>query len=153
MRSGERPTRTGREARSAKRVRCARFGQRAFTLIEMMVVMAIIVILIAIAVPYYGKAILRAKETVLHANLHAMREAIDAFAFDKQKAPHELRDLVASGYLHNVPLDPITRRNDSWKTIIEDSAQAVDSSDPGISEVRSGSDKTSPNDGTRYSEW
>lgn len=130
----------------------ARFRRaRGFTLIEMMIVMAIIVILIAVAVPFYEKAILRAKESVLHNNLMAMRSAIDEYSFDKQKAPHDLKDLVTEGYLHNVPQDPITRRND-WKIIMEDAGQAVDSSDPGIFDVRSESDKVGL-DGTHYSEW
>lgn len=130
-----------------------RSGKRrsGFTLIEMMIVMAIIVILIAVAVPFYEKAIIRAKESVLHNNLMAMRSAIDEYSFDKQKAPHDLKDLVTDGYLHNVPQDPITRRSD-WKIIMEDAGQAVDSSDPGIFDVRSESDKIGL-DGTHYSEW
>ena len=126
--------------------------KRGFTLIEMMIVMAIIVILIAVAVPFYQKAIIRAKESVLHNNLFAMRSAIDEYSFDKQKAPHALQDLVTEGYLHEVPRDPITQKNDSWKIIQEDAGQAVDSSDPGIFDIRSGSDKIGL-DGTRYSEW
>jgi general secretion pathway protein G len=125
---------------------------RGFTLIEMMIVMAIIVILIAVAVPFYQKALIRAKETVLHNNLFAMRSAIDEYSFDKQKAPPALQDLVTEGYLHDVPRDPITQRNDSWKIIMEDAGQAVNSAEPGIFDVRSGSDKTSL-DGTKYSEW
>jgi general secretion pathway protein G len=126
--------------------------RRGFTLIEMMIVMAIIVILIAVAVPFYQKAITRAKETVLHNNLFAMRSAIDEYSYDKQKAPPALQDLVSEGYLHEVPRDPITQRNDSWKIIMEDSSQAVNSAEPGIFDVRSGSDKTGL-DGTKYSEW
>ena len=126
--------------------------RRGFTLIEMMVVMAIIVILIAVAVPFYQKAILRAKETVLHNNLSAMRNAIDAYAFDKQKAPHDLSDLVTDGYLREVPRDPVTGKNDTWKIIMEDAGQAVSSTDPGIFDVRSGSDKRSL-DGTNFSDW
>ena len=123
-----------------------------FTLIEMMIVMAIIVILIAVAVPFYQKSIQRAKETVLHSNLSAMRSAIDEYSFDKQKAPQSLQDLVTDGYLHNVPQDPITQRNDSWKIIMEDAGQAVNSTEPGIFDIRSGSDKIGL-DGTHYSEW
>ena len=70
-------------------VRCSR--RRGFTLIEMMIVMAIIVILISVAVPFYQKAIIRAKETVLHNNLFAMRNAIDEYTYDKQKAPQACR--------------------------------------------------------------
>jgi general secretion pathway protein G len=126
--------------------------RNGFTLIEMMIVMAIIVILIAVAVPFYQKAIIRAKESVLHNNLSAMRNAIDEYTFDKQKAPQDLKDLVTGGYLHDVPTDPITQRNDSWKVIMEDSAQAVDSSQPGIFDIRSGSDRIGL-DGTHYSDW
>src|ERR1700744_446605 len=112
----ELPTQTGR----------SRFGRRGFTLIEMMIVMAIIVILIAIAVPFYQKAITRAKESVLHSNITAMRSAIDEYAFDKQKAPQSLQDLVKEGYLREVPRDPIAQTND-WKIIMEDAGQAVSS--------------------------
>lgn len=124
----------------------------AFTLIEMMIVMAIIVILVSVAVPYYQKSIIRAKESVLHNNLFAMRTAIDEFTFDKQKAPQTLQDLVSGGYLHDVPRDPITQRNDSWKIIMEDASQAVSSTEPGIFDVRSGASGISL-DGTRYSDW
>ena len=126
--------------------------RRGFTLIEMMIVMAIIVILIAIAVPYYQKAILRAKESVLHNNIVAMRNAIDEYAYDKQKAPQHLEDLVSDGYLRSVPMDPITQHNDTWKITMEDAGQAVDSNNPGIFDVHSSSDKKSL-EGTPYSEW
>jgi general secretion pathway protein G len=126
--------------------------RRGFTLIEMMIVMAIIVILIAVAVPFYQKAIIRAKESVLHNNLFAMRSAIDEYSYDKQKAPPALQDLVTAGYLHDVPKDPITQSRDTWKIIMEDASQSVDSSQPGIWDVRSGSDKTGL-DGTHYADW
>jgi general secretion pathway protein G len=126
-------------------------ARRGFTLIEMMIVMAIIVILIAVAVPFYQKAIIRAKESVLHNNLMAMRNAIDEYAFDKQKAPQSLQDLVKDGYLHDVPKDPIAQTND-WKIILEDAGQEVDTSQPGIFDIRSTSGKISL-DGTHYSDW
>jgi general secretion pathway protein G len=126
-------------------------GRHGFTLIEMMIVMAIIVILIAVAVPFYQKAITRAKETVLHSNLSAMRSAIDEYGFDKQKAPGTLQDLVKEGYLHDVPRDPIAQTND-WKLIMEDAGQAVNSTEPGIFDIRSTSGKISL-DGSHYSDW
>jgi len=129
--------------------RCAR---RGFTLIELMIVMAIIVILVGVAIPHYQKSIQSAKETVLHNNLSAMRNAIDEYSYDKQSAPHTLSDLVTGGYLRDVPKDPITGSNDSWKIIMEDASQSVNSTDPGIFDVRSGSAKTGL-DGTAYSEW
>src|ERR1051326_8546821 len=85
--------------------------RRGFTLIELMIVMAIIVILIGVAVPFYQKSIIRAKETVLHNNISAMRTAIDEYTYDKQKAPANLSDLVSDGYLRDVPKDPITGSN------------------------------------------
>lgn len=123
-----------------------------FTLIEMMIVMAIIVILIAVAIPFYQKALIRARESVLHNNLFAMRQAIDEYSFDKQKAPQTLQDLVTDGYLRDVPRDPITQKNDTWKLVMEDAGKAVSSAEPGIFDVRSGSDKTSL-EGTAYSDW
>jgi general secretion pathway protein G len=123
-----------------------------FTLIEMMIVMAIIVILISVAIPFYQKAIIRAKESVLHNNLFAMRSAIDEYSFDKQKAPQALQDLVSAGYLHDVPKDPITQSRDTWKIIMEDAGQAVSATEPGIFDIRSGSDKIGL-DGTHYSDW
>lgn len=126
--------------------------RNGFTLIEMMIVMAIIVILISVAIPFYQKAIIRAKETVLHNNLFAMRSAIDEYTYDKQKAPQSLQDLVSAGYLHDVPRDPITQDNTSWKIIMEDAGQAVSSSEPGIFDVSSSSNKIGL-DGTHYSDW
>src|SRR5271154_299022 len=96
--------------------------RRGFTLIEMMIVLAIIVILIAVAVPFYQKAIIRAKESVLHNNLFALRQAIDEYPYDKQKAPQSLQDLVNGGYLHDVPQDPITQQRTTWKVTMEDAA-------------------------------
>jgi len=125
---------------------------RGFTLIELMIVMAITVILIAVAIPYYQKSIMRAKETVLRSNLFAMRNAIDEYAYDKQKAPQSLNDLVTEHYLHDVPRDPITGSNDTWQTIMEESGQAVSQTEPGIFDVRSGSQLKSL-DGSSYSDW
>jgi general secretion pathway protein G len=138
----ELPTRSGRTSRLLR---------QGFTLIEMMIVMAIIVILIAVAVPFYQKAITRAKESVLHNNLMAMRNAIDEYSFDKQKAPSSLQDLVKDGYLRDVPKDPIAQSND-WKIIMEDAGQAVNSAEPGIFDIRSTSGKIGL-DGTHYSDW
>ena len=106
-----------------------------FTLIELMIVMAIIVILISVAIPFYQKSITRAKESVLHNNLFAMRSAIDEYSYDKQKAPQSLQDLVTEGYLRDVPKDPITGTND-WKIIMEDASSSVDSTQPGIFDVQ-----------------
>jgi general secretion pathway protein G len=125
---------------------------RGFTFVELMVVITIIVILITMAIPIYNKTILRSKETVLHQNLTTLRTVIDNYTFDKQKAPQSLQDLVSEGYLREVPYDPMTGSNQSWRVIQEDALQSVNQSEPGIFDVKSGSDKISL-DGTPYAEW
>lgn len=129
-----------------------RNGRNGFTLIELMIVMAIIVILVSISIPYYQKSILRAKESVLHNNLFTVRTVLDEYTYDKQKAPQSLQDLVSEGYLREVPRDPIEGNNTSWKIIMEDAGQSVNQNEPGIFDVHSGSDKMSL-DGTPYAEW
>lgn len=124
-----------------------------FTLIEMMIVMTIISILVSVAVPMYQKAIMRAKESLLRNNLFTLRTVIDEYTYDKQKAPQTLQDLVSEGYLKDVPMDPITASNDTWKVIMEDATSSVNQAEPGIFDVRSGSDRASPLDGTAYGEW
>jgi general secretion pathway protein G len=128
------------------------FLQRGFSLIELMVVMAIISVLIAIAVPIYEKSIIRAKESVLRSNLASIRNMVDEYTVDKQKAPEALQDLVTDGYLRQIPQDPMTQSSETWKIIMEETPVGGSSSSPGIYDVRSGSDKKSL-DGTPYSDW
>ena len=125
--------------------------RRGYTLIELIVVMAIISVLIAVAVPLYQKSIVGAKESLLRNNLFTMRTVIDEYTYDKKKAPQQLQDLVTGGYLRAVPQDPITG-NDQWITVMEDALTAVDQTEPGIWDVRSKSDQKSQT-GTLYSEW
>jgi general secretion pathway protein G len=125
---------------------------RGFTFVELMVVITIIVVLITMAIPIYQKSILRAKESVLKNNLFTIRTVIDNYTYDKQKAPQSLQDLVGEGYLREVPIDPMTGSSQTWKTILEDATQSVNQSEPGIFDIRSGSDKISL-DGTSYSDW
>jgi general secretion pathway protein G len=123
-----------------------------YTLIELIIVMAIISILLATAVPMYQKSLVRTKESLLKNNLFTLRTVIDEYTFDKQKAPQTLQDLVDQGYLRGVPLDPITGSTETWRVIMEDSVSTVDQTQPGIYDVRSGSDLKSL-EGTPYSEW
>jgi len=123
-----------------------------YTLIELIIVMAIISILVAIAVPMYQKSLIRTKESLLKNNLFTMRTVIDEYTFDKQKAPQTLDDLVNDGYLRGIPVDPITGSSQTWRVIMEDAISSVDQTQPGIFEVRSGSDLKSI-EGTSYAEW
>ncbi len=127
-------------------------GKRAgFTLIELMVSMAIVLVVISVAVPLYQKSILRAKETVLRQNLTSLRAVLDEYTYDKQKAPQQLDELVREGYLRRIPIDPITG-DTSWKIIMEDASSSISQAEPGIFDVRSASEKRSL-EGTNYSEW
>jgi general secretion pathway protein G len=125
---------------------------RGFTLVELMVVMAIISVILAISIPIYQKSITRAKESVLRNNLFTLRTMIDEYTVDKQHAPENLQALVSEGYLRQVPQDPITSSDQSWRVIMEDTPVGGTSSPPGVFDVRSGSDKNSL-EGTPYSEW
>jgi general secretion pathway protein G len=133
----------------ARRIRTGRSG---FTMIELLIVMAVITILVSIAVPFYQKSIIRSKESVLKNNLFTMRTVIDEYTMDKGKAPQSLEDLVSEGYLRNVPVDPMTGTERDWKVIMEDATSSVNQNEPGIFDVRSGSDKTSL-EGTPYADW
>jgi general secretion pathway protein G len=128
-------------------------GKRAgFTIMELMVSMAIVLVVISVAVPLYQKSLIRARESVLRQNLFSMRTVIDEYTYDKQKAPQQLEDLVREGYLRQMPLDPIVGNSTSWKIIMEDASASASQSEPGIFDVRSSSEKTSL-EGTPYSEW
>jgi general secretion pathway protein G len=122
--------------------------RRGFTLIEIMVVVAIIVTILSIAVPFYTTAMVRAKESVLQSNLFTMRSVIDQYTYDKEEPPQSLDELVSEGYLREIPIDPFTESRDTWKMINE----AGPTGESGLYDVRSGSDRTALN-GTSYSEW
>jgi general secretion pathway protein G len=123
-----------------------------FTLIELMVVMLIIGVLVAIAVPNYVASIKAAKEAVLKEDLHQLRQAIDSYTMDKEKGPQSLDDLVQAGYLRKIPEDPMTHRTDSWVTDQSDALHSIDQTDPGIDDVHSGSQEAG-SDGQPYSTW
>jgi general secretion pathway protein G len=118
--------------------------------VELMVVITIIVILVSMAIPIYQKSITRAKETVLENNLFTLRQVIDNYTYDKEKAPSNLQDLVTEGYLRAIPVDPMTGKAE-WQTVMEDASQALNQADPGIFDVHSLSDKMGL-DGTPYSQ-
>jgi general secretion pathway protein G len=134
------------------RRRSARIGEQGFTLLELMIVMIIIGVLAAIAVPSYLSSVRKAKEAVLKEDLHTMRSAIDSYTVDKAKAPQSLNDLVEAGYLKTMPKDPMTSRTDTWIADQSDTLTSVDETQSGISDVHSGAQETS-SEGTAYSTW
>ncbi len=123
-----------------------------FTLIELMIVMAIIGILATLAIPSYVTAIKHAREAVLKEDLHIIRTAIDSYTMDKNQAPQSLDDLVQAGYLRAIPVDPMTHSSDTWVTDTSDAMYSLDETEPGIDDVHSGSDETG-SDGQPYSSW
>ena len=125
---------------------------RGFTMMELMVVIAIILVLIGMAAGRYEKSMVRAREAVLHQDLQTLRSAIDQYTLDKEKAPQSLDDLVQAGYLREIPVDPMTRNRD-WHTEFENVLQSVDQTSSGITDVHSTSDALSPFESTPYSSW
>lgn len=133
-------------------MRTNRNREAGFTLVELMIVMAIIGVLAVVAIPSYVGAIRQAREAVLKEDLHVLRYAIDSFTADKQKAPQSLDDLVSEGYIKTIPVDPMTRSAESWVTQTSDSLHSLDQTDPGIDDVHSGSQEQG-SDGQPYSSW
>ena len=123
-----------------------------FTLIELMIVMAIIVILAGIATALYVNSIQRSKEAVLKSDLFRMRDAIDQYYADKNKYPPSLESLVSDKYLRTIPVDPITNSSETWQTTMAEPQPGASFSDTGIFDVKSGAEDTAL-DGTRYADW
>jgi general secretion pathway protein G len=129
-----------------------RADAKGFTLVELMIVMAIILILVSVSAPIYSQSIVRARESTLRQNLYHLRQSIDQFTMDKQKAPQSLDELVSAGYLREIPIDPMTQSRETWVVDMEDVLLSIDQNEPGITNVHSGAQGTAT-DGTAYSTW
>ena len=132
----------------------ARAGNRrfslGFTLLELMIVISIMMILMAVAVPLYQHHVIQAREAVLKQNLYQLDSLIEQYRMDKGQSPQTLDDLVPT-YLPKLPVDPMTEKSD-WTTDPEDPANAVDPNQPGIARAHSSSQGTALN-GEPYSSW
>lgn len=137
------------EARNGRAVR--QRLSRGFTLLELMIVISIIMILMAIAVPIYTQSITRSKEAVLNQDLFTLRQVIDQYTLDKQKAPQGLDDLKQAGYIREIPVDPMTGEA-NWEVHTEDVLMSVDQQEPGIDDVHSAS-SANGSDGRPYNTW
>ena len=126
--------------------------EAGFTLVELIIVMAIIGILVVLAVPRYATTIRHAREAVLKEDLQTMRAAIDSYTMDKQKAPQSLDDLVQDGYLEGDPRRPYDSRQRYLGARYSDAMYSIDETEPGITDVHSGSEETGTDD-RPYSEW
>jgi len=134
-----------RQSEAAKR-------ESGFTLFELMIVMAIIAILASVAVPSYINAVRHGREAALRQDLWVMRQAIDSYTVDKEKAPQSLDDLVQSGYLKVIPVDPMTGRDDTWMPDTSDTLADIDQTAGGINNVHSGAQGLAT-DGSSYNTW
>jgi len=134
-------------------VRRARTAAAAgFTLIELIVVTALIIVLSTVAMVSYQNSVTRAREAVLKEDLFRLRDAIDQYYADKNKWPQTLQDLVTDGYVREIPEDPMTNSADTWQTVPAEPDPSNTSAEPGIFDVKSGSERMAL-DGTPYVEW
>lgn len=126
--------------------------QRGFTLIELLVVISLITILATMGLVQYKNSIVRTQEAVLRTDLFRMRDAIDQYYADKGKYPATIQDLVSDKYLRSIPADPFTNSADTWREIPSEPDPQNPTAQPGVYDVRSGSDQTAL-DGTKYADW
>jgi general secretion pathway protein G len=123
-----------------------------FTIIELLVVLALISILATMGMAQYRQSVMHAREAVLKTDLFDLRDAIDQYYADKGQYPATLDALVTDGYIRRIPIDPITNAADTWQTVTSDPDPANPTAPVGIQDVKSGSDQTAL-DGTLYANW
>lgn len=120
---------------------------RGFTLVELMVVMAILALLLALALPRYFNHLESSRETILKQDLAVMRDAIDKFHGDRSRYPESIDELVSARYLRDLPVDPITDRADTWQIVAPEGEAAG-----AVYDIRSGAPGVS-RDGSAYADW
>jgi general secretion pathway protein G len=124
-----------------------------FTLIEILIVLTLVVLLASMGMTQYRNSVTRAEEAVLKENLFRMNDAIDQYYADKNKYPADLSALASEGYLREIPEDPMTKPKDTWVTIQSEPDANNPASQPGIYQVKSGSERTALDGVTKYSDW
>ena len=127
-------------------------GQSGFTLVELLVVLALISILATMGMAQYRNGVAHAREAVLKTDLFDLRDGIDQYYADKGQYPGTLDSLVTDGYIRKIPVDPFTNAADTWQTVPSEPDPNNPTAAPGIYDVKSGSDATAI-DGTKYSDW
>jgi len=129
-----------------------RWSASGFTLIELLVVITLIVILSTMGMTQYRSGVIHAREATLKEDLFQLRDAIDQYYADKGQYPASLDALVTDGYIRKIPEDPFTRSSDTWQTVPAEPDPNNPVAEPGVYDVKSGSDATAL-DGTKYAEW
>jgi general secretion pathway protein G len=154
MKRGEHKSGRGNCEADSRLVVVLRFHVRSapgFTLLELMIVLSIMMILMAVALPLYQQHVIQAREAVLRQNLDTLDKVIEQYRLDKGESPQAFDDLVTAGYLHQLPIDPMTGKAD-WTAEQEDSTTAIDPQQPGILRAHSASTGTALS-GEAYSSW
>ena len=130
----------------------ARLSSAGFTMIELLVVLSLIVILATMGLSQYRTSVIHSREAVLKEDLFRLRDAIDQYYADKGQYPSSLDSLVSDGYLRKLPDDPFTKSSSSWQAIPSEPDPNNPTAEPGVYDVKSGSDETAL-DGTKYNDW
>jgi len=126
-------------------------GKKGYTLLELMIVVAIVSILVTLAIPTFQQSAMKAKEAALKQNLFTMRAVLDQYYADRGDYPASLETLVEEKYLRAIPVDPFTRSATTWNEIFEEQEEG-DDSPAGVYDIKSGSDDLAL-DGTLYKDW
>ena len=124
-------------------------SRKGFTLIELIVVLAIIGLLASLVAPRYVRTVDNAREATLRTSLNVMRDAIDKYTADRGQYPESLQQLVQAGYLRHIPEDPITGSRDGWQMLPPPADSAIQG---GMADVRSGAIGRAQN-GEPYGAW